>query len=87
MKNESEKKERMLERAVVRLRLSWFWFNINLKAALGDINTVSFFTVSEIEGHLRALMIFIFSVCLTHCERSLVFDTCVYAVVMAAGRN
>lgn len=56
-------------------------------AASGDINTVSFFTVSAAEGHLRALMNFIFSVCITRCERSLVFDTCVYAVVMAAWRN
>jgi len=40
VKNESEKKERMLERAVVRS--SWFWFNINLKAALAWGHTCPF---------------------------------------------
>lgn len=78
-----EKKERMLEKAdEIELVLVQ---QEHVTGAPGDI-TVSFI-VSETESHLRARRIFIFSVCSTCCELSLVFDTCVYAVAMAAGGN
>lgn len=44
VKNECEKKERMLERAVVRS--SWFWFNKNLKQQRLRTLILSIFTVS-----------------------------------------
>lgn len=84
VKNESEERKNARERELVRS--SWFWFNKNLRQErLGTLLCPS--SQCQTQSHLRALRIFIFSVCSTCCELSLVFDTCVYAVVMAAGGN